>query len=532
MNIQGGRLLKRILFIFTRGQLTRTACGMRFRLRWALQSVAAMLAVLILFSPIHLRAETLQLESNETLFYVMATINAAGYDEGLNLPDNNPLRKTVRDYLAGQKIPVLSELKTFYRRHMQKTGVQDLSQYISWAFAVTGAPDFAWKGRDVEVPLDAMALEGFQPLMIDFYRQANLPELWKRVQPAYEAEIARYHTPILNTTGAVDAYLRASSADFPNRRFHAIVELLAAPQMVQSFHYGDDSYIVITPAEKPLLYDIRHGYLFSLIDPIMLTYRVDLHQKESMLDLMGQAPLPEEYKTNFVLLCSQSLVKAVEARMDKDTNAIDRATRQGYIMTPFFAEQLPTFEHQQQSLRFYADEMINAIDLKAESQRLSTVKFDSSQLQRVAKQVAVAGPELSPSGKTLEKAENLYAEHATSPANLQEAKVLFAKALEQKGEPAEHAQAWYGLARIAIAEKRGQIAVQLLEKTLESSPDDFTRGWSNIYLARLHKSQEDFSLAMKYYQDALAVNGASEKAKDAARKELQELPKNQEKQTQ
>ena len=49
-------------------------------------------------------AETLQLDSNETLFCVMAAINAAGYDEGLNLPDNNPLRKQVRDYLATRQI--------------------------------------------------------------------------------------------------------------------------------------------------------------------------------------------------------------------------------------------------------------------------------------------------------------------------------------------------------------------------------------------------------------------------------------------
>ena len=77
---------------------------------------------------------------------------------------------------------------------MQKTGVQDLPQYVSFALAVTGPPDFAWKGRDVEVPPDAMALDGFQPLMIDFYRQANLADLWKRVQPAYEKEIAAITT--------------------------------------------------------------------------------------------------------------------------------------------------------------------------------------------------------------------------------------------------------------------------------------------------------------------------------------------------
>lgn len=108
---------------------------------------ACALLVLLAAGSGYLRAtETLSLEANETLFCVMAAINAAGYDEGANLPDNSPLRKQLRDYLASQKIEVLPELKQYYRRHMQKNGLQDLSQFTSFAFAVTGPPDFG--GRD------------------------------------------------------------------------------------------------------------------------------------------------------------------------------------------------------------------------------------------------------------------------------------------------------------------------------------------------------------------------------------------------
>jgi TolA-binding protein len=457
----------------------------------------------------------------------MAAINAAGYDEGINLPDNNPLRRQVRDYLASRQIPVLSELKLFYRHHMQKTAAQDLPQYVSFALSVTGPPDFGWRGRDVEVPPDAMALDGFQPLLIDFYRQANLADLWKKVQPAYEKEMMRYHAPLLSMTGTVESYLRASSADFPSRHFHAFVELLTAPQHIQTFHYADDTYVIISPSAQPLVYDIRHAYLFFRIDPVMLTYRVDLAQKKSLLDLMGQAPLPDDYKTDFVLLASQSLVKAVEARLDKDNTAVDRATRQGYIMTPFFFDQLPLFESQPQSMRFYADVMINAIDLKAETARLSNVKFDSAPLQRKATQVVIAGPEPSAAAQTLEKAEKAYTDR-----NTDEAKSLFGKALDQKGEPAEHAQGWYGLARIAALEKQYDVAVQLFQKTLESLPDDFTRSWANVDLARLSRARHDLPQATKYYQDALAVNGASDKARQAATSELQEISKIQEKQSQ
>ena len=497
-------------------------------------AAAATVALCAFFAVQPIHAETLQLESNETLFCVMAAVNAAGYDEGINLPDNNPLRKKVRDYLASQKIPVLPELKQYYRRHMQKTGTQDLSQYISWAFAVNGAPDFERKGRDVDVPPDALALDGFQPLMIDFYRQAGLAELWKQVQPAYEAEIARYHKPILTMTGSVDAYLRSSVADFPGRKFHAIVEPLMQPQLIETRSYGDDTYLVISPAATPPMYDIRHAYLFSLIDPLMLTYRVDIQQKRSLLDLVGSAPLPDDYKFDMVLLCSQSLVKAVEARLDKDKNAVNRATRQGYIMTPFFYEQLPAFENQQQGMRFYVDEMINAIDLNTESARLSTVKFDTAPLQRTAKKVEVAAPEpeLSPAGKTLQKAESLFSARNEAPNNLQESKNLFIKALDQKGEAAERAQAWYGMARIALIEKKGSTAQQLFEKTLESSPDDFVRGWTDVQLGSIYRSQHDFAQATKYYNDALAVSGASDKAKEAAKSELNAISQNQEKQTQ
>ena len=115
-----------------------------------------------------------------------------------------------------------------------------------------------------------------------------------------------------------------------------------------------------------------------------------------------------------MLLASQSLVKAMEARLDKDKAAIDRATHQGYIMTPFFAEQLPRFEAQQQDMRFYAETMINAIDLKAETARLSTVRFDAAPLQRKAQQVTVPGPEISAAAKTLEKAESLFSARDTS----------------------------------------------------------------------------------------------------------------------
>jgi len=461
-------------------------------------------------------ADNIQLGSNKNLFIVLATINAAGYDEGLNLPDNNPLRAQLREYLSKQSIEVLPKLKQFYRKHMQKNGVQDLSEYISYALSVTGPPDFAWRTRDVDIPPDAYALAEFTPLLIDFYQQAHLEEMWNVAKPAYDNEMLKYHSPLLAMTSSVDGYLRVPAGGYLGRRFQVFVDLLAAPEQVQTRNYGDDAFVIATPSDKPRTFDIRHAYLHFEIDPIVIKYGMVLDPKRSLLDFVQNAPLDAQYKSDFVLLANESLIKAVESRVDKNPREIEQAARQGYILTPFFAEQLPVFERQEQGMRFYFEEMANAIDLKQEDTRIASIKLDAAPLVRLGKQVTVQAPEpqLSPSAATLEKAEDVY-----RARNLDAAKELYLKSLEEQGSPAEHAQAWYGLARVAVLQNQPEPAIKLFEKTLGASPDGPTKAWTLVYLGRLARLAGDPERAVKFYQEALGVPGASEMALKAAQTE-------------
>jgi tetratricopeptide (TPR) repeat protein len=457
----------------------------------------------------------LQLSYSENLFAVLAAANAAGYDEGLNLPDNNPLRQELRDYLARQNIPVLPELKTFYRKHMAKNGVQDLSQYISYALSVAGPPDFGWRTRDVDVPPDAMALSGFTPLLIDFYRQARVQELWERARPRYDKETEKYHASLVATTNSVDSYLRVSSGGYIGRHFLVYIDLLGAPEQVQTRNYGDDAFVIVTPSEKPRVFDIRHAYLHFEIDPVATKYGLALDQKRGLIDYAQTAPLESAYKNDFVLLASESLIKAVESRLDKNPSEINQAARQGYILAPFFSEQLPIFEKQQQGMRYYLEDMIAAIDLKHEDTRIAGIKFDTAPLVRAGKVVVTpVQSKLSESGQTLERADDLYRER-----KLDNAKELYLKSLEQSGSPAEHSQAWYGLARIAVLQNQPDAAVKLFEKTLTASPDGQTKAWTLVYLARLSKASNDPEKAAKLYQEAIAVPDASRGALEAAQTE-------------
>ncbi len=451
----------------------------------------------------------------------MAAINAAGYDEGVNLPDNHPIRAQLRDYLSKQNIPVLPELQRFYKKHLQRNGIQDLSQYISWALSVSSAPDFAWRTRDVEVPPDARALDGFQSLMADFYKQANLGDLWRRAQPVYDAEIEKYHTGLVKITGAVDGYLRVPASGYLGKRFQVLVELLGAPEQVQVRNYGDDAFVVVTPSPQPRLFDIRHAYLHFEVDPIVIKYGMELQQKRSLIDFAQTVPL-EDQPTSRITCCwpTECLIKAVEARLDRNTLAVAQAAQQGFVLTPFFAEQLLVFEKQQQGMRFYLDDMIGAMDLKRESARISAMKFDVSQAQRVAKKIVTPEkePELSPSGKVLQQADDMYQKRT-----LDEARTLYLKALEQRGAPEEHAQAWYGLARISVLQNQPEEALKLFDKALGSSPDPQTKAWSYVYLARLAKAAGEPDKAGKFYQEALAIPDASEGARKAAQTESQKV---------
>ena len=125
-------------------------------------------------------------------------------------------------------------------------------------------------------------------------------------------------------------------------------------------------------------------------------------------------------------------------------------------------------------------------------------------------------PEPKGAYKTLAQAEQFYQDRS-----LEAARELFLKALQESGDKPLHAQAYFGLARIAALEKNPEMAEQLFEKTLESGPEPQTKAWALVYLARLSDAAGDREHAVQRYREALAVEGASPAARDAAQQGVQ-----------
>jgi tetratricopeptide (TPR) repeat protein len=463
-----------------------------------------------------------QLDASETLFAVLAAINAGGYDVDLASPANHPLRAIIRKELAARKLSVMLDLKYFIQKHRKADPTADLSQYISFALAVKGPPDFESRFRTVDRPPDVEALDGFQDVMVRFYREANIEELWKKSQPAFDQVIDRYHEPVSEAILQVNGYLRNQTSGYLGRRFQIYIDLLAAPNQIQARGYADDFFVVLTPSPEPQIEDVRNAYLSYLLDPTAIKYSDVIEKKRGLIDYVQNAgALPEIYKTDFLLLLSKSLIKAIEARLTKGRQQamVDEALHEGYILTPYFAEQLPLYEKQQESMRIYFPDMVNAIDLKKEERRIQNIQFAAQPRVRKAKGVAAAPPppELSGARKTLEDAENLY-DHR----DLEKAKQAYARLLQETDEKPLHASSYYGLARIAVLQKDPELAERLFQKAVESSPEPQVRVWSEVYLGRLSDAAGERAEAMKHYKEALAVEGGSAMARDAAQKGLQQ----------
>jgi len=474
-------------------------------------------------------AETGQLDASPSLFTVMAAINAAGYSAELSSPTNHPLRNAIRAELAQRNIPSLPAIKDFFDRHRQKNDTLELSQYISFALSCAGPPTFDFTQRDVEIPPEVVGMRELSGLLEKFYQEANVEELWRRSQPAIEQYLGRYHEPVTDAVLQVAGYLRQLASGYKGRRFQIFIELQAGPNQIQTRSYGFNYTVVVTPSPEPRIFDMRHAYLHYLLDPLATRNMEILNRKKSLLDhVMRAQGLGDSYKEDFLLLTSESLIKAVEARLDHKPAMVQDALKEGYVLAPYFAESLPAYEKQETSMYYYFTDMVQAIDLVKEDKRLTGVEFNKMPKERPGRTVTTEAPPppaLTGPAKSLADAEDLLAARTQDPSYVGKAKKLFLGVLEQTDKKPMHAAAYYGLARVAALEKDPETAERLFQKTLDSEPEAAVKAWALVYLGKLSQAAGEKEQARKYFQDALQVEGASKTALAQAQTGVQQSSK-------
>ncbi|MBI2819928.1 MAG: hypothetical protein HYX73_08110 [Acidobacteria bacterium] len=469
------------------------------------------LALCLSVQPAH--AQEIFAEPDQTLFTVMAAINAAGYDEGTDRTELNPVRAAVREDLAGLDIPSLAPLREFYAAHRLADLARDLSQYISLALLLSGPPKFELTLSPVNLPPDVIDLKDMGLLIAAFYEQASIAELWAKYLYDMEQDAGRYQRLLAKVIQETNGYLRVETPNYLGVRFAVYVNPLGAAGQTDVRNYGDNYYIISSPSTSLPEEQIRHAWLHYLLDPYVLKYPNIVKSKSELAQITQRAAaLDPAFRNNFPLLLTESLIRAIQARLSgsderSKLSAVHDSVEEGYLLTTYFYEAMEEFLDQPVGMRLYFPEMLDGISVDKEKKRLAEVQFRS-----VASRPAQEA-RWSPLEQMLRQAQ----EHLAG-AEYEEARKIYDALSRQYGP---QAAVFYGLALVASQQKQPELAKQYFTQAAALAYDPRMKAWSHIYLGRLLDLEGRREEAKLQYSAALSVGQLTADTKTAAEQGLE-----------
>lgn len=463
------------------------------------------------------------LDSNESLFTVLAAINACGFDNELGASD--PLREQIRKEISkgiqatDESKAVTQEMCEFYTEHRQQDPSRDLAQYISLGLYLGAPPTFTPKLAEAELPPDARYVVPILTSLRKFYDKVGVHEVWERHHDAYLALTDRYHEPLAKMLFDTEIYLKLPSAGYLGRQFTIYLDAMGAPGQTNARNYGSDYFVVISPGPNSSLKmeQIRHTYLHYLLDPMAQKYPSALQRMQPLLEAVRTAPLDESVKGDAGLLVTESLIRAIEARTmgtsktpeDERLKMVSQSMSEGLILTQYFYDALIAFEKDPAGLRYAYGDMLGNIDVGKEVKRAAQVEFAGN-----------AAPELLHLTPHADAQLVASAEKRLSAGDLEAARKLAQQALDEKSE--DSGRALFVLAQVATMSKDMEGARGYFQRALEVAQEPKVVAWSHIYLGRIFDLQENRPAALDHYRAALTAGSGLPEAKAAAERGLQQ----------
>src|SRR6202521_6485971 len=214
----------------------------------------------------------ISVETRPQLFATICALDAAGFDSNTSATNQSPGRVQLRERLIALKGPAVEALRKYYQEHALADAGATFSRFVSFALSAGPPPKFYFELRRDELPPDALALEGFNEVLANFYREAQIDKLWQFYQPDYEAGVASYRGPVSELVMVVTSYLREIIRPSSPRSFSVYVDPLAGGK-INFRNYGDHYELVVSPSANPPMDAIRHAFLHFILDPIAIRHR-------------------------------------------------------------------------------------------------------------------------------------------------------------------------------------------------------------------------------------------------------------------
>ena len=472
-------------------------------------------------------------DGNEAMFTTMCALLAAGFESDVSAAAWHPLRAQLRERMQHQQGPAVDAVREFYKKHQLADAGAMLSQYI-WFGLVSGpAPKFELTLRRDELPPEVIALEGFSEILAAYYQEQKIGRMWRELQPLYNRDIERLHDSVSQIVFVATNYLREMMNNSNPRTFTVIVEPLVG-RITNVRNFGDHYAIVLSGADDVPTDTVRHAYLHFLLDPLPLQYPHVVAVKRPLFETAARAPrLVPDLKDDFPSYFAECAVRAVELKLRRMSPgeraaAIDMDDADGYVLVRPLFTALGNFERSEPSMRLFFPEMVRSIDVNAEAKRLQTIRFapanpaakpDETASEEVARRRKLAPSTIPYDPEAI--AALTEGERRIAEKNPRAAEASFQKVLAKYPD---QTRAWYGIGLVALMDHDGVRAKEVFGRLTSgehtAAADPMVLAWSHIYLARIYDDEGQADQAKAQYQEALAVSGSPDQARQAAQKGL------------
>jgi hypothetical protein len=469
----------------------------------------------------------ISVDASPQIFATMCALDAAGFDADESTLSEMPARRALREDLLKMHGPATEAMRQFYRDHALASPTETLTPFMTFALVADLPPSFQLPGNTDSLPPSVLTIDGFQPLLAGFYREAQLEARWARIEPESEPLIVRFRAELRRIVTFSDAYLREIEKPSNGRQFAVYVEPLVGART--NFRNSGDHYaIVVGSFSDSSVNTIQHAYLHFMLDRFVLRYRPVVDTKRALLSTAARAPqLPQEYHDDFVSLVDECLIKAVELRLrhlsaDRLEEELKIADESGFILVRPLVAQLQKFEKDAPAMSYYFPTLITGIDVQAEQKRASALTF-------AAADAVPARAEHGQSDDTQASELERWLTEGNRQIASRDAEAASATFQTAFAKYPNDSRVVYGLAISSVLSGHGDRAKDLFEQLVSARglPVPSSGGsaepaspsilaWSHVYLGRIHDLEDERELAVNEYQAALAVEGAPEAARVAA----------------
>jgi tetratricopeptide (TPR) repeat protein len=502
------------------------------------------------------------LETSEPMFYLAASLNVCGYDNGL--AQSSPVRQKVREEIneelaaSAPARDARDALCAFIREHALNDPGRNLAQYVSLSLYLTPPPELTPSVDMTELPPDSTQVVEILPLVRSFADAVRLNALWVEHRPEYQGFVERIHDPLTQMVLNTNIFLHLPVSSYDGRRFMVLLEPMLAPSETNARIYGNDFVTVVSPAAQPPasvpMELIRHTYLHYTVEPLIYARASAMDRLLPLLKPVQQAPLEFTYKSDIVALLTECLIKAVEAQMmdvgfpkpprpafrdrsDQDRydaevsayerkaeavrrRAVDVDMRQGWVLVEYFYNQLGAMDKAGTSLKDNIGPMVYGMDVDRERHHDEQITF-----MRQASGDPAFGDAVRRTRRTVTGLD--LAELKLTKGDIDGAGEIADAALKTNAADPE---AHYILGRIDLMTGDPEEALDHLTQTVKLSHDPRTIAWAHIYLGRMYDIEQtpERDKAIAEYRAALANRDSQPDTKAAAEKGLKDpftLPK-------